>query len=222
MNAPLAIDRPWVRMALAPGCRVLSWALNRPGFTTAPAISWREVRNADLTPDLDVKAWLIAALAARGTPDDICFLTSRDVRRIHERRATEGAATVRAVATVGLSNAEAVGTRLDRSGKNWDAPGLGTINVAVETDAGLSEAAMIEALSVATQARTAAVMEAGHRLPTGTATGTGTDCIAIAAPPGKTLYAGLHTDLGLAIGRAVKAAVSAGAAEWAATYGAGR
>ncbi|MEL7097482.1 MAG: adenosylcobinamide amidohydrolase [Pseudomonadota bacterium] len=221
MNAALNIDRPWVRMPLAACSRVLSWAINKPGFASAPAISWREVRNKDLTPDLDVTAWLQNALVERGTPDDVCFLTSRDVRRIFDISITEGDTTVRAVATVGLSNAEAVGTRLDRSGKNWDAPGLGTINVAVETGAALSDAAMIEALSIAAQARTAAVIEGGHSLPTGVATGTGTDCIAVAAPPGDVAYAGLHTDLGLAIGRAVKTAVAQGAADWIASYGQG-
>ncbi|MGR3481375.1 hypothetical protein [Salipiger marinus] len=43
---------------------MLSWALNRPGYVRARRILWREVRNADLPPDLDVRAWLAAELDA--------------------------------------------------------------------------------------------------------------------------------------------------------------
>ncbi len=113
------------------------------------------------------------------------------------------------LATVGLSNAERIGTRMDRSGKDW-----GTINVALHLDLPLSEAALLELMSITTQARTAAVMEARLDLPTGRATGTGTDCIAVAAPAGDTAFAGLHTPQGEAAGRAVHAAVRRGAQVW--------
>ncbi|MCR8825758.1 adenosylcobinamide amidohydrolase [Pseudosulfitobacter koreensis] len=209
MNVPLTLDRPWLRFDLGGPHRVLSWALNRPGFVTAEAISWREVRNADLTQDLDVLDWLTGQLALRGTPDDVCFLTSRDIRAVTEHTTTAGTATARAVATVGLSNAEHIGTRLDRSGRDW-----GTINVAVQTDQALAEPALIEMLAIAAQARTVAVMQVGHQLPTGLATGTGTDCIAVAAREGAAPFAGMHTDLGEAVGRAVHTAVLEGAQTW--------
>jgi adenosylcobinamide amidohydrolase len=73
---------------------------------------------------------------------------------------------------------------------------------------------LIEALSIATQARTAAVMDVNLMLPTGRATGTGTDCIAVAARPGPALYAGLHTDIGEALGAAVYQATMTGARDW--------
>tara|TARA_R110000764_G_scaffold11553_3_gene34614 strand:+ start:1372 stop:2031 length:660 start_codon:yes stop_codon:yes gene_type:complete len=209
MTVPLSLDRPWLRLDLGGPHQVLSWALNRPGFVTASAISWREVRNADLTPELDVLDWLTSQLAARGTPGDVCFLTSRDIRAVTEHTATAGTANARAVATVGLSNAERIGTRLDRSGKDW-----GTINVAVQTDLALTQSALIEMMAIATQARTVAVMEVNHRLPTGIATGTGTDCVAVAALQGDAPFAGMHTDLGEAVGRAVYTAVLDGAQEW--------
>ncbi len=209
MMPALHIERPWLRLDLDAPHRVLSWTLLHPGFVTAKAIGWREVRNADLTPDLDVAAWLRGELAARGTPDDVTFLTSRDVRAVTQCTITEGCATVHAIATVGLSNAEHIGTRLDRSGKDW-----GTINVAVIIDIPLSDAALIETLSIATQARTVAVMAVAHHLPTGIATGTGTDCIAVAAPAGDAAFAGMHTDVGAATGRAVHDAVLEGAREW--------
>lgn len=212
MTAGVSLERPWLRLDLGGPMRVLSWAVNRPGIVTARQILWREVRNADLPEDLDVTEWLGAQLAARGAGDSVAFLTSRDVRAYVDRSAQVGAVRARAVATVGLSNAERVGTRMDRSGHDW-----GTINIAVVIDAaqgGLSEAALLEAMSIAAQARTAAVIEAGPDLPGGRATGTGTDCIAVAAPTGPMDYAGLHTEIGEAVGRAVYDAVLEGTRDW--------
>ncbi len=209
----LTLDAPWLEFDLGGQMRVLSWAINRPGLVTSRRILWREVRNADLPPDLDVSAWLHGALKARGALDAVTFLTSRDIVHHHVAKAQVEDITACAVATVGLSNAERIGHRLDRSGQSW-----GTINVALRLSAGqgagLTDAAMIEALSIAASARTAAVMEVGLDLPTGRATGTGTDCIAVAALRGDMVFAGMHTALGQAAGQAVHDAVRAGAQEW--------
>lgn len=50
----VTLSRPWLDFDLGAEIPVLSFTLNRPGFVTARRILWREVRNADLTPDLDV------------------------------------------------------------------------------------------------------------------------------------------------------------------------
>ena len=205
----VTLDRPWLEMDLGRQVRVLSWSLTRPGFVTARRILWREVRNADLPEDLDVLGWFHGELAARGAGDAVAMLTSRHLEAFETAQATVEGVTAFCLATVGLSNAERIGTRLDRSGKDW-----GTINVALHLDLPLSEAALLELMSIATQARTAAVMEAGLDLPTGRATGTGTDCIAVAAPAGDTPFAGLHTPQGEAAGRAVHTAVRCGAQVW--------
>ncbi len=205
----LHLDRPWLTLDMGAPHQVLSWAINRPGFVVTNRIVWREVRNADLPPDLDVRDWFARALDDHGSADAVAFLTSRDIRAYHDHSATIGATTARCVATVGLSNAEHIGTRLDRSSKDW-----GTINVAVQVSTPLARTGLIEALSIAAQARTVAVMAVSHDLPTGIATGTGTDCIAVAAPQGQTTYTGLHTEVGEAIGRATHDAVLAGAREW--------
>lgn len=205
----VTLHRPWLDFDLGSDMQVLSWAINRPGLVRARRILWREVRNADLTLDLDVDTWLARELQAREAGDAVCFLTSRDIRRFTQGKATVGGTTAHAVATVGFSNAERVGQRLDRTGTDW-----GTINVALRLDIGLTEAALLETLSIVVQARTAAVMDAQLHLPGGIATGTGTDCVAVASPPGQAPYAGLHTEVGEATGQAVYAAVSQGAREW--------
>lgn len=202
-------DRPWLEMDLGADMRVLSWSLNNPGFVTARHILWREVRDADLPRDFDVDGWFRRELAARDRAQAVGLLTSRNIDAFDLAEHTADGIHARAVATVGFSNAERIGTRLDRGDKDW-----GTINIAVQVDAGLTDAALIETLSIATQARTAAVMEAGYDLPTGRATGTGTDCIAVAAPQGNVAFAGLHTAVGEAVGAAVFEAVSRGARVW--------
>ena len=205
----VTLSRPWLEFDLGAEMPVLSFTLNRPGFTTARRILWREVRNADLTPELDVGEWLSKELAQRRAQDAPCFLTSRDVTAFEVAETAGDGVTATAVATVGLSNAERIGTRMA-----YDPASFGTINVALRLSAGLTQAALIETLAIVAQARTVAVAELGFRLPTGIATGTGTDCIAVAAPAGDTAFAGMHTAVGVAAGRAVYDAVRAGGAYW--------
>lgn len=212
------LERPWLAVDLGAPCRVLSFAPHRPGFVTADRILWREVRNADLTPDLDVGTWVAAEMAGRGATDAVGLLTSHDIGRFQRAEAAVDGIRAAAVATVGLGNGERVGMRHDRT-----PPGYGTINIAVQLAGppgwGLSDIALIEALSIAAEARTLGILEAGLRLPRGLATGTGTDCLAIAVPPGDTPYCGLHTAQAEALGAAVHAAVAAGAVDWCARYG---
>lgn len=205
----LALDRPWLDWDLGTPHRVLSWSLTNPGFVTARHITWREVRNADLPRDFDVLSWFRDQLAARDRAQAVAMLTSRDLTAFEQAQATVDGTTARCVATVGLSNAERIGHRIDRSTHDW-----GTINIALCTDAALTDAALLELSSIVTQARTAAILDTAHHLPPGPATGTGTDCIAVAAPPGDQPFAGMHTALGEAAGRAVYDAVRRGAQVW--------
>lgn len=205
----ITLNRPWLEFDLGHDMQVLSWSLNRPGFVKTRRILWREVRNTDLPTELDVDAWLASELRQHNSSDAVTMLTSRDIGCFVDEVARIGNTTAHAVATVGLSNAERVGHRVDRSGQSW-----GTINIALRLDHAMTEAAMIETMALVVQARTAAVMDVGLKLPTGIATGTGTDCVAVACPAGKTRFAGLHTEIGEATGRAVYAAVRKGADEW--------
>lgn len=201
------VTRPWLAAHLPRPMRVLSWAPFAPGFTQARHVVWREVRNADLTPDFDVDRWFAAEMAR--WPDAVGMLTSRDIGTYQRAEVTVDGIRAACLATVGLTNAEAVGRR-----RPYHSADFGTINLCTVVDAGLTETAQLEALSIAVQARTAAVMEVGLHLDTGLATGTGTDCAALACDPGAGRYAGLHTALGEAIGAATRQAVAAAAADW--------
>ena len=209
MSPQVTLSRPWLEMRLSRPMQVLSWVLNAPGFIRADRILWREVRNADLPQDLDVATWLGAELARNGAGGVPCFLTSRNIARHVTAEVRVEGVTAHSIVTLGLSNAERVGTRMAYDGDRW-----GTINIAVECSLGLGQPAMLEAMSIIAQARTAALIEHGPKLRTGQITGTGTDCIALAAPEGSERFAGLHTPQVEAIGRAVYSAVSHATTVW--------
>ncbi|SMG19884.1 adenosylcobinamide amidohydrolase [Paracoccus sp. J56] len=207
----VGLTPPWLIADLGHQRRVLSFAPHRPGFCRARHILIRQVRDADLTPDLDAARWLGDQMGRIGHAGGVGMMTSRAIS--HYRCASSG--PVSCLATVGLGNAERVGHRgmIPRRGH-------GTINIALLIEEGLTEPAMIEALSIIAEARTTAILMAGIELSTGRATGTGTDCIALACDAGATCHAGLHTPLGEAIGAAVYDAVLAGALDWIAEHGA--
>ena len=194
--------------------RVASWAVVGGGLRTARAVAWLGVRNADLPPRLDPAAFLTAQLARADLPDAIGLLTSRDLGAYVVHEASHGHVSARCVATVGLGNALRAGDPPTAE----SAPG--TINLLCHVSVPLADVASIEALALAAEARTLALLEA--RVPSCVsarpATGTGTDCIAIASPSVADAhaqrYAGKHTAVGHVLGAAVYGAVRRGAADW--------
>ena len=211
-DAAFTIDcaPPFLTARFAEPQRTLGWSLLHPGFSIATDVVWVEVRNSDLGPSVDPHAFLEARLARSGLPNALAFMTSRDIRRHHLCHRHAGAVEATCLTTVGLSNGERVGTR------RASGPHAGTINTLVHVSVPLTDGAMVEAISIVAQARTAAVIEF-QEVQRGTAiTGTGTDCIVIASPSrGEPVaWAGLHTDVGEAVGSAVYAATRDGAEQW--------
>lgn len=207
----VTLDKPWLVANLAEKMRVLSWALHGGGYTTTQTVAWREVRNADLPIGFDVETWFSAEM--RRYPGAVGMMTSRDIATFTQATSRVGRVSASCLATVGLTNGEAVGKR-----RSFGPRDFGTINILVATNAPLTETAQLEALSIAVQARTAAVLSAQVDMGTGAVTGTGTDCLALGCMPGDTPYAGLHTEVGEAVGAAVRAAVSEGAEDWKRWY----
>jgi adenosylcobinamide amidohydrolase len=187
--------------------RCLSHAPFGAGYAMADRVVWREVRNADLPAGFDVGPWFADEM--RAYPGAVGMLTSRDVGTYRLESVIVEGVKASCLVTLGLSNAESVGTR-----RPYHAAEYGTINLCVAVDAGLTEGAQLEAFSVAVQARTAGVIAAGLVLDTGVATGTGTDCVVLCCDAGDVGFAGLHTAVGEAVGACVLAAVSGAAADW--------
>jgi len=108
------------------------------------------------------------------------------------------------IVTAGVGNAVDVSQALDRAAL---AQGPGTINIMVFIDGKLSDAAYAQAMMTATEAKVKALFDEGVFDPeTKTiATGTSTDCIAIAATQTNLYfeYAGTITSIGRAIGLSV-------------------
>lgn len=212
-DAPFAVDcaPPFLTARFAAPQRTLGWSLLHPGFAVVTDVVWVEVRNSDLGLSIDPHAFLKARLADAELPHALAFMTSRDIRRHHlcERRVDAVAAAC--LTTVGLSNGERVGSR-----KAHARPHVGTINTLVHVSEPLTDGALVEALSIVAQARTAAIVDSWRAVRGTAVTGTGTDCIVVASPCGAAplAFAGLHTAVGEAIGGAVYDATRSGAEQW--------
>ena len=90
---------------------------------------------------------------------------------------------------------------------------LGTINVILLTNARLSTASMVSAIGVATESKTAMLIDKGVMNCEGTlaATGTGTDVVAIVSGQGPYCrFSGTHTKIGELIGRVVNEGIEKG------------
>jgi len=189
-----------------------SWAIVNGGRVETEAVAWYFLRAGELTEALDPETLLREALRRRGLGDAVGLLTSRRAGAYVQGEAECEGIRCHTVATVGLSNALRAGDPLSV------AQTAGTINALCRVSVSLTAEAGIEALAVAAEARTAAVLESGtesavSRLP---ATGTGTDCIVVAHPNSgrPERYAGKHTAIGHVIGLSVYDAVRRGAALW--------
>ncbi|OHV03885.1 adenosylcobinamide amidohydrolase [Mycobacterium talmoniae] len=150
------------------------------------------------------------------------LLTAVDVTRHH----LAGDGGVRAAATVGLSSpawAAAPDGHFRRelpSGaalpdyRAVDYP-VGTINIVVAVPVRLSEAALVNAVATATEAKVQALHEAGVR-----ATGTASDAVVVHCPTAGAVepYGGPRSVFGARIARAVHAAVLAGSRRWIASH----
>ena len=130
------------------------------------------------------------------------MMTGAKVRSAAYSTMARGSLRAGAWCTAGCSNALRVGDR----GTFSDAS-PSTINLIVALNQPMRRCAMAEAIQIATEARVIAVQEA-RIMSTESgkpATGTGTDCIVVAAPIGTPAhrYCGKHTVAGELIGRTV-------------------
>ncbi|GAA2610670.1 adenosylcobinamide amidohydrolase [Actinomadura fulvescens] len=97
----------------------------------------------------------------------------------------------------------------------------GTVNIVVAVPVPLTDAALVNAVVTATEAKTQALLEAGYPC-----TGTASDAICVAAPDGRPgeaePFAGPRSAWGARIARAVHAAVHSGALDYTAQLGRAR
>lgn len=119
--------------------------------------------------------------------------------------------------TVGTSNAVRAGESVMQRQRAGSKTHPGTINLILVTNARLSVSAMVGMVQVATEAKTAVLLQAKVKSWTGRpgATGTGTDAVVVVSGDGPSLrYSGTHTVLGELVGRAIGMAVTEGLARY--------
>jgi adenosylcobinamide amidohydrolase len=189
-----AYDIPMPMISSGPlggGIGLRSWAIN----ATVPMSYDRndpDIHLAEIAADL--------SLAGPG----VGLMTGVDVAE----RVTAVDEGVEALATVGLG-APAWAAAPDGHLRRWRP---GTINMLVRVPVRLSDAALVNAVATATEAKAQALWEIGFE-----ATGTASDAICIACEPDgdAEAYGGPRSTWGARIARAVHAAVREGGTAWA-------
>jgi adenosylcobinamide amidohydrolase len=223
MRVSLTDDERFIEVDFGVPQRTLSWAIVGGGFGMHRRVVWHFVTRAELTEDVDVVAMYKARLAARGLDSAVGLLTARYLRDYADVRAQHGAVAGRAIVTSGLGNALRAGDPPEHkstvsSRAEPPASTVGTINVLCHLSVRLSDAAMLEALALASEARTLALLELKYPsvLTKRPATGTGTDCIVIACPAEGVVheYAGKHTEVGAVVGQSVHEAMRRATEVW--------
>jgi adenosylcobinamide amidohydrolase len=192
-----------------PGWHALSSSLLGGGLR--PCAWWldAQVDKEYFHPDPVAHAREIAAGLGLDPDAGAGMLTAADVRRASSVT-DEG---VLVTATVGLGLPVWAAVPADAAAREAGEP-VGTINVLVVVPVPLADAALVNAVVTATEAKTQALAEAGVR-----GTGTSSDAVCVACPEPRTgeeaeLYGGPRSSWGARIARAVHAAVAAGTADW--------
>jgi adenosylcobinamide amidohydrolase len=199
---------------------VLGWASLGGGFKRADLIVNHQIEMGDraATEAPRVRLTQVVRALQRDPRRAVAMMTGAQIARTGHTTLARTGLVVSAWCSAGCSNALRVGDRatvgVPRAGatdrRKLRAVKPGTINIIVAINQPLTRPAMAEALQIAVEARVAAVYEAGvASVRSGAiATGTGTDCIAVAAPmpssrSNPVVYCGKHTLPGELIGRAV-------------------
>ncbi|MGJ4746978.1 adenosylcobinamide amidohydrolase [Leptospira sp. SA-E8] len=209
----IGVSETWLKLQLSKPHSSLSWAVVGGGYLTTNKVYWLKVSNTDLSPEIVPEEYYRNRLVDKGEKEEVLgFMTSASLLNYSVSEKSLNGLHVRTIATVGLGNAVRVG-ELPKQGKK-----IGTINLLVQTSEVLTFSASIEAISIASEARTLAVLESEIQIQNENnfATGTGTDCIGIISPAGTNGidYVGKHTTFGYLIGATTYEAVTQGILKW--------
>ena len=145
----------WLVSSFSSPVRACSWAIVRGGFVDAEHVAWLEVHDDELRPPVDATDLLQTRLCERGLENAVGLLTSRRVSTYRDVLRESSGLRARCLATVGLGNALRAGDPPGVTGR------IGTINLLLHVEAPLTDVALLEASAIVTEAKTAAVLEAG-------------------------------------------------------------
>ena len=201
----LELSSDYVHLQFSRPHRVVSSAVLNGGFIDANHILNLKVpltANYNTSPDESLQMFSNRKLWSGVT---VGLMTAASMDSFVLRKESINNTEIAIMVTAGLSNARRAGDKADYINS------AGTINIIMYTSGELSPAAMIEAVMIITEAKTAALQELQILSPVSgkTATGTGTDAIVVVSGygPDKFEYCGKHLLLGETIGRTVIDAV---------------
>ena len=203
--------------------RILSSAPKRGGVVRARYVLNHQVPANPVTAPQAGRQWenparYLGQVAAQLGIDgaSVGLMTAVDLRQLVSMREEEDGVWVEGFMTVGVSNAVRAGEPFRTRSPRQARPAVGTINLILVTNVRLATSALVTAVQVATESKTAVLLSQGIPSSTGLpgATGTGTDAVVVAcgAPgDGPTVrYSGTHTLIGELIGRLVERGVRQG------------
>ena len=206
-----------IRLVFEKTLPVLSSAVLNGGWVHADAIlnlrvpKHPENTNAPLEPPENTLTGYCDRFGWQGVTVGMMTAASMNSLRMAQNQ-VHGIKTI-VLVTSGLSNPMRAGDRSEYRSLDNTMPGAGTINTAIVTSAALTPAAMVETITLATEAKAAAMQACGvrSRISDAIATGTGTDAIALACGEGRhrIRYCGKHTLFGEIMARLVIQATTA-------------
>ncbi len=156
------------------------------------------------------------AMRLKAASPVVGLMTAVPMRQLVIDREQSGLVLIECFCTVGVTNAVQGGEVATHKGTTRRCDQLGTINIILVTNATLTTPAMVTAVQVATESKTATLIKNKVRSTSGRsclATGTGTDAVVIASSlegPCRVQYSGTHTEVGSMIGRLVARCVHKG------------
>jgi len=216
MNEPFIdrVDSNALIVSFSAPARVLSWAVLNSGFCNADHIVNHHVSGSDPQFCAEPERWLGRATKELGLCGTVVAMaTAVTMKNLVRVSTSSGADEVTCLATVGCGNALSVGDPASVMSSDLAPAMLHTINMILIVKPGLADSALVEAIQIATEGRVRALYEAAVQssLTNRAATGTGTDCIAVASlGMARERYCGKHTQLGELIGHSAYSAVKKG------------
>ncbi len=212
MRLTLSADERFLEADLLTPHRTLSWAVIGGGLGQHSKVVWHFVRREELAEHTCPVQLFRNRLTERSYGQVVGLLTARYLAPFAQALRTVDGVSAHAVATVGMGNALRVGDAVHVR------QAVGTINILCQVSVPLSDAGLIEALSIVVEARTAALaaFDVASVVSGEPATGTGTDCVVVACPAtgDAQIYAGKHTAVGSAIGASVLGAMDIATKRW--------
>ncbi|WP_419765038.1 MAG: adenosylcobinamide amidohydrolase [Arcobacter sp.] len=191
--------------------KILSSAILNGGFIEAEHILNKNVPLNFSSCETPNKSLIDYAKAKGWKGNVVGMMTAASMNTLCIEQVNIEGVDISVLITAGISNARRAGDKADIQELLTVTKEVGTINLILICSARLTNAAMVEAVMLATEAKAAALQEANILSPISEklATGTGTDAIVVVSGDGpqKIEFCGKHVLFGEVIGRLVISAL---------------